>query len=65
MLFKQDGKKTFGLGLNSKTSKKSSPNRLSLDLHTMPKTETGHFQKWLVLAGLIFVLIILAVLFFL
>lgn len=38
--------------------------KLSLDLHTMPKTETGHFQKWLVLGFLIFVLIIIAVLFF-
>jgi hypothetical protein len=39
--------------------------RLSLDLHTMPKTETGHFQKWLVLGLAIFILIILAVIFIL
>lgn len=62
MLFRQDKKKKLDSGLNSK---KSNPSRLSLDLHTMPKTETGHFQKWLVLAGLIFVLIILVILFFL
>jgi hypothetical protein len=53
---------------NSKTGinlfKKKQPKRLSLNLHTMPKTETGHFQKWLVLGFLIFVLIILLVLFF-
>ncbi len=61
MLFKQDGKKKIGSG---SSDHKKSPNRLSLDLHTMPKTETGHFQKWLFLAGLIFVLIILVILFF-
>jgi hypothetical protein len=43
-------------------SKKSLPH-LSLGLHTMPKTETGHFQKWLVLGLAIFVLIILTIVF--
>ncbi|MBN2854007.1 hypothetical protein JXK06_00515 [Patescibacteria group bacterium] len=64
MLFKQDGKKKNSLGASNKKHSLS-PSRLSLDLHTMPKTETGHFHKWLILAGLIFVLIILTVLFFL
>lgn len=45
-----------------KASKKQ-PIRLSLDIHTMPKTETGHFQKWLVLSFLVFILIILGILF--
>ncbi len=62
MLFKQDEKKTFNHDVKNK---KINARRLSLDLHIMPKTETGHFQKWLVLAGLIFVLIILMVLIFL
>lgn len=44
---------------------KKQAQKISLNLHTMPKTETGHFQKWLVLALLIFILIILGVLFFL
>jgi len=61
MFFKQDKEKNINPGLNSNKSK---PSNLSLDLHTMPKTETGHFQKWLVLAGLIFILMILMVLFF-
>jgi len=41
---------------------KKQPKKISLDLHTMPKTETGHFQKWLVLGFLVFILIILLVL---
>jgi hypothetical protein len=42
--------------------KKALP-KLSIELHTMPKPETGHFKKWLVLGLAAFVLIILMVLF--
>lgn len=62
MNFRERGKKNFEGEINQR---KASPKKLSLDLHTMPKTETGHFQKWLVLALLIFVLIVLGLLFFL
>lgn len=36
--------------------------KLSIGLHTMPKTETGHFQKWLVLGLAAFVLIVIVIL---
>jgi hypothetical protein len=36
--------------------------RLSLSLHTMPQTSTGHFQKWLVLGLIIFGLMVIAAL---
>jgi len=36
--------------------------RLSLSLHTMPQTSTGHFKKWLVLGILTFGLIIIVAL---
>jgi len=36
---------------------------ISLNLHTMPQTATGHFKKWLVLSLIIFgLLIIVAIL---
>lgn len=35
---------------------------LSLDLHTMPKTGSSHFQKWLLLALLVTGLLILVAL---
>jgi len=62
MNLKQERKSFFDKDLEQT---KNNPKRLSLGLHTMPKTETGHFQKWLILAFLIFVLIILSILFFL
>jgi len=34
--------------------------RLSLNLHTMPQTDGGHWQKWLLLGILILGLIVLA-----
>lgn len=37
--------------------------KLSIELHTMPKPETGHFKKWLVLGVLAFALIVLVILF--
>ena len=44
---------------------RETPPKLSLGLHTMPQTATGHFKKWLVLALLIFgVIILLALLIF-
>ncbi len=61
MNFRERGKKIFEGGVNQG---KANPKRLSLNLHTMPKTETGHFQKWLFLAVLIFILIIIGVLLF-
>ncbi len=33
--------------------------KLSLNLHTMPQTSTGHFKKWLVLALLVFGLFVI------
>ncbi|MFA5753754.1 MAG: hypothetical protein WC905_00110 [Patescibacteria group bacterium] len=39
--------------------------RLSLSLHTMPQTSTGHFKKWLVLGLIIFgLMVIVAILAF-
>ena len=32
---------------------------LSLSLHTMPQTSTGHFKKWLVLGLIIFGLMVI------
>lgn len=58
----REGNKNFR---DSAKANKKQPIRLSLDIHTMPKTETGHFQKWLVLSFLVFVLIILTILFLL
>jgi len=40
------------------SSKKSVP-RLSLSLHTMPRTSSGRFRKWLFLGLLIFAIMIL------
>ena len=60
MVFKENKKKILGI----EPEKNNRIKKLSLGLHTMPKTETGHFQKWLVLALLIFVFIVLLVLFF-
>lgn len=44
---------------------KKKPKHMSLDIHIMPKTETGHFKKWLVLSFLVFILIIIGILFLL
>lgn len=62
MPLKKEGKSFFKQDLDKFEDK---PKKLSLSLHIMPKTENSHFQKWLILAFLIFVLIILALLFFL
>lgn len=38
--------------------------KISLGLHVMPKTETGHFRQWLVLGLTAFVLIVVIILIF-
>lgn len=48
--------------MKANPTRKSLP-KLSLELHTMPKPETGHFKKWLVLGVLAFALIVLMILF--
>lgn len=48
---------------NQNKANKKKPNNLSLNIHIMPKTETGHFKKWLVLSFLVFILIIIGILF--
>ena len=60
MNFKKD-KNNISIGRKTKTA----PKRLSLGLHIMPKTEHRYFQKWLLLAVLIFALMVLLVLFIL
>lgn len=44
---------------------KKKQKKMSLNIHIMPKTETSHFQKWLVLSFLVFILIIIGILFLL